>query len=132
MRNLYANICVSVVSILFNRFMKRNILFLSLLSIFALAACKKVSSEEPTPTLEVEESNSVLIAKHTWTGCGPCGGWGFDNFSNLITNNPEHVLYRLPEETLEAMEIKLFMISCKTRLEFLEQLQLSTTTWMLH
>lgn len=71
--------------------MKRNILLLSLMSIFALAACKKVSTEEPTPTLEVEERNSVLIAKHTWTGCGPCGGWGYNNFSNLIANNPEHV-----------------------------------------
>jgi hypothetical protein len=72
--------------------MKKNILFLSLLSIFAFAACKKVSTEEPTPTLEVEERNSVLIAKHTWTGCGPCGGWGWDQFQNLMDNNPEHVL----------------------------------------
>ena len=72
--------------------MKRNILFLSLMSLFALAACKKVSTEEPTPTLDVEERNSVLIAKHTWTGCGPCGGWGYNNFENLITNNPDHVL----------------------------------------
>ncbi|MCR9174120.1 MAG: hypothetical protein NXI10_16595 [bacterium] len=72
--------------------MKRNLLFLSLLSILALSACKKVSTEEPTPTLEVEEKNSVLIAKHTWTGCGPCGGWGFDNFETLMTNNPDDVL----------------------------------------
>ncbi|MDG1331492.1 MAG: hypothetical protein P8P74_04135 [Crocinitomicaceae bacterium] len=72
--------------------MKRNILVLSLLSIFALAACKKVSTEEPTPTLDVEEKNSVLIAKHTWTGCGPCGGWGFTTFENLTASNPEHVL----------------------------------------
>lgn len=61
------------------------------MSIFALAACKKVSSEEPTATLDVEEKNSVLIAKHTWTGCGPCGGWGFETFENLMVNNPDDV-----------------------------------------
>ena len=72
--------------------MKRNLIFLSLLSIFALAACKKESTEEPTATLDVEEKNSVLIAKHTWTGCGPCGGWGFTTFASLITNNPDEVL----------------------------------------
>ncbi len=74
------------------RTMKRNLIFLSLMSIFALAACKKASTEEPTATLDVEEKNSVLIAKHTWTGCGPCGGWGFDTFETLTANNPEHVL----------------------------------------
>ena len=72
--------------------MKRNLIFLSLMSIFALAACKKVSTEEPTATLEVEEKNSVLIAKHTWTGCGPCGGWGFSTFETLTQNNPDEVL----------------------------------------
>jgi len=71
--------------------MKKNLLFLSLLSLFALGACKKESIEEPTPTLDVEAKNSVLIAKHTWTGCGPCGEWGFDNFENLMTNNPDEV-----------------------------------------
>jgi len=71
--------------------MKRNILLLSLMSVFALAACKKESVEEPTATLDVEEKNSVLVAKHTWTGCGPCGGWGFDNFNSLISSTPEHV-----------------------------------------
>jgi len=71
--------------------MKKNILFLSLLSIVALGACKKESVEEPTPTLDVEEKNSVLIAKHTWTGCAPCGGWGFEQFHSLMDNNPEHV-----------------------------------------
>ncbi len=62
------------------------------MSIFALAACKKESTEEPTATLDVEEKNSVLIAKHTWTGCGPCGGWGFTTFNSLIQNNPDDVL----------------------------------------
>lgn len=71
--------------------MKRNLLFLSLLSVVALTACKKVSTEEPTATLEVEEKNSVLIAKHTWTGCGPCGGWGFDNFTSLMQSHPDEV-----------------------------------------
>lgn len=71
--------------------MKRNLIFLSLLSLFVLAACKKESTEEPTPTLEVEAKNAVLIAKHTWTGCGPCGGWGFDNFETLVQNNPDDV-----------------------------------------
>jgi hypothetical protein len=71
--------------------MKRNLLFLSLLSVLALTACKKVSTEEPTDTLEVTEKNSVIIAKHTWTGCGPCGGWGFTNFQSLIDNNPDEV-----------------------------------------
>lgn len=71
--------------------MKRNLIFLSLLSVVALTACKKVSTEQPTDTLEVEERNSVLIAKHTWTGCGPCGGWGFDNFSVLMQSNPDEV-----------------------------------------
>ncbi len=71
--------------------MKRNLLFLLLLSVIALSACKKVSTEEPTPTLDVEEKNSVLIAKHTWTGCGPCGGWGFTNFQSLMDNNPNDV-----------------------------------------
>jgi hypothetical protein len=60
--------------------------------VLVLAACKKESVEEPTPTLEVEEKNSVLIAKHTWTGCGPCGGWGFTTFEGLMQNNPDHVL----------------------------------------
>lgn len=72
--------------------MKRNLIFLSLMSIFALAACKKASTEVPTATLEVEEKNSVLIAKHTWTGCAPCGGWGFTTFESLATNNPDEVL----------------------------------------
>lgn len=71
--------------------MKRKLLFLSLLSVVALTACKKVSTQEPTDTLEVEKKNSVLIAKHTWTGCAPCGGWGFTNFESLITNNPDEV-----------------------------------------
>ena len=71
--------------------MKKNILFVSILSIFVFSACKKVSTEQPTPTLDVEERNSVLIAKHTWTGCGPCGGWGWDQFQNLVDNNPDHV-----------------------------------------
>ena len=62
------------------------------MSIFALAACKKVSTEEATATLDVEEKNSVLIAKHTWTGCGPCGGWGFETFATLTENNPDEVL----------------------------------------
>lgn len=72
-------------------YMKRSLLFLSLFSVLALGACKKVSTEEPTPTLEVEKKNSVLIAKHTWTGCGPCGGWGFTNFQSLMDNNPDEV-----------------------------------------
>lgn len=71
--------------------MKRTTLLLSLLSIFALTACKKESVEEITPTLDVEEKNAVLVAKHTWTGCVPCGGWGFETFDNLISNTPEHV-----------------------------------------
>lgn len=71
--------------------MKRNLIFLSLLSVVALTACKKVSPEEPTPTLDVEEKNAVLIAKHTWTGCAPCGGWGFNNFASLLQNHPDEV-----------------------------------------
>jgi len=71
--------------------MKRTLLLLPLLGVFALASCKKVSTEEPTETLTVEKKNSVLIAKHTWTGCGPCGGWGFNNFDNLMTNEPNEV-----------------------------------------
>lgn len=71
--------------------MKRYFLYLPLILVFAIASCKKESTEEPTPTLPVEQKNSVLIAKHTWTGCGPCGGWGFNNFDNLMQNYPEHV-----------------------------------------
>ena len=56
-----------------------------------LGSCQKKSEEVATPTLEVAEHNSTLIAKHTWTGCGPCGGWGFDNFENAIENNPSEV-----------------------------------------
>jgi hypothetical protein len=72
--------------------MKRNLIFLSLMSIFALSACKKASTEAPTTTLDVEEKNAVLIAKHTWTGCGPCGDWGFNTFESLTQNNPDEVL----------------------------------------
>ena len=61
------------------------------LTALVLIGCKKESTEQPTPGLEVEAKNSVLIAKHTWTGCGPCGGWGYTNFDNLINNNPDEV-----------------------------------------
>lgn len=71
--------------------MKRNLIFLSLLSVVALTACKKESTEEPTDTLEVAEKNAVIVGKHTWTGCGPCGGWGFDNFASLMDNYPDEV-----------------------------------------
>lgn len=84
--------------------MKRKLLFLSLLSVVALAACKKVSTEEPTPTLDVEEKNSVLIAKHSWTGCSPCGGWGFESFSNLMANNPDEVLLAFTRGNLGGLE----------------------------
>lgn len=72
--------------------MKRKSILLTLIIAAALVgSCAKKSEEVATPTLEVEENNSILIAKHTWTGCGPCGGYGFTNFENLIASNPDEV-----------------------------------------
>jgi hypothetical protein len=51
-----------------------------------LASCKKEVVVEGTSSnfLEVSESNSSFLAKHTGTWCGPCGGWGFTNFQSQI------------------------------------------------
>ena len=71
--------------------MKRSALSIILMVALAFVSCKKESTELITPGLEVSEKNSVLIAKHTWTGCGPCGGWGYTNFESLMTNYPDEV-----------------------------------------
>ncbi|MFT6500472.1 MAG: hypothetical protein ACJASQ_000581 [Crocinitomicaceae bacterium] len=77
--------------------MKRKSIVLMMIAAVLVGSCAKKSEEVATPTLEVEENNSILIAKHTWTGCGPCGGWGFTNFENLITSNPDevHVAFKM-------------------------------------
>jgi hypothetical protein len=51
-----------------------------------LTSCKKevVVEETSSDFLEVSETNSSFLAKHTGTWCGPCGGWGFTNFQSQI------------------------------------------------
>lgn len=51
-----------------------------------LTSCKKEVVVDGTSSnfLEVSESNSSFLAKHTGTWCGPCGGWGFTNFQSQI------------------------------------------------
>ncbi len=51
-----------------------------------LTSCKKEVVVEGTSSdfLEVSETNSSFLAKHTGTWCGPCGGWGFTNFQTQI------------------------------------------------
>ena len=70
---------------------KSSIILMMALAAFVFEGCKKKSTETVTPTLEVEESSQVLVAKHTWTGCGQCGGWGFTNFESNIDSYPDEV-----------------------------------------
>lgn len=51
-----------------------------------LSSCNKEVVVDGTSSdfLEVEESNSSFLVKHTGTWCGPCGGWGFTNFQGQI------------------------------------------------
>lgn len=51
-----------------------------------LTSCKKEVVVEGTSSdfLEVEQTNSSFLVKHTGTWCGPCGGWGFTNFQSQI------------------------------------------------
>lgn len=59
---------------------------LFLVGTVGLTSCKKEVVVEATSSdyLEVSESNSSFLAKHTGTWCGPCGGWGFTNFQSQI------------------------------------------------
>lgn len=61
---------------------------------FLLVACKKEKSNlEESTTLEVEEKNMGVVAKRTWTGCGPCGGWGFKYFDDLYLQYNNHAAF---------------------------------------
>jgi|TARA_B110000908_G_C10206619_1_gene428073 hypothetical protein len=72
--------------------MKKKSIFLTMfIGALILGSCQKKSEEVATPTLEVAEHNSTLIAKHTWIGCGACGAWAFEQFANSIENNPNEV-----------------------------------------
>jgi len=45
---------------------------------------------------DVPNENKGLITKITATWCGPCGGWGWDNFNDLITEyKGDHILTAL-------------------------------------
>ncbi|GAB5538524.1 MAG: hypothetical protein Salg2KO_06270 [Salibacteraceae bacterium] len=45
---------------------------------------------------DVPEENHGLITKITATWCGPCGGWGWDGFADLIENhNEDHICMAL-------------------------------------
>ena len=59
---------------------------LFLVATAGLTSCKKEIVVDGTSSdfLEVEQTNSSLIMKHTGTWCGPCGGWGFTNFQGQI------------------------------------------------
>lgn len=60
----------------------------------SLISCKKETSEKPaTATLEVEQKNMGVIAKRTATWCGPCGGYGFVAFDNLLTNFQDEAVF---------------------------------------
>lgn len=58
-----------------------------ILASLILVSCKKETSDKPeTATLEVEQKNMGVVAKRTATWCGPCGGYGFTSFQNLLNN----------------------------------------------
>lgn len=59
---------------------------LFLMGSVALTSCQKevVVDETSSDFLEVKESNSSFLAKHTGTWCAPCGGWGFTTFQSQI------------------------------------------------
>ncbi|GAB5417355.1 MAG: hypothetical protein Crog4KO_29370 [Crocinitomicaceae bacterium] len=59
---------------------------LFLIGTVGLTSCKKEVIVEGTSSdfLEVEQTNSSFLVKHTGTWCGPCGGWGFTNFQSQI------------------------------------------------
>lgn len=59
---------------------------LFLIGTVGLTSCKKEVIVDGTSSdfLEVEQTNSSFLVKHTGTWCGPCGGWGFTNFQSQI------------------------------------------------
>ncbi len=60
---------------------------LLLVGALAFSSCKKSELDgESSDFLEVEETNSSFLVKHTGTWCGPCGGWGFTTFQSHIDN----------------------------------------------
>mmetsp|Transcript_9996 Transcript_9996/g.13594 ORF Transcript_9996/g.13594 Transcript_9996/m.13594 type:complete len:268 (+) Transcript_9996:35-838(+) len=59
---------------------------LFLIGTAGLTSCNKEVIVEGTSSefLEVEQTNSSFLVKHTGTWCAPCGGWGFTNFQSQI------------------------------------------------
>lgn len=63
-------------------------------SVILLVACKKEESQlQESDFLEVEEKNMGVVAKRTWTGCGPCGDWGWKYFDDLKLQYGNHAAF---------------------------------------
>ena len=73
--------------------MLKSIFAFFVLSLFLISCKKEKSNLEESNFLEVEEKNMGVVAKRTWTGCGPCGGWGFEYFDDLYLQYGNHAAF---------------------------------------
>ncbi len=68
--------------------MKRNLIYVIILTVFFAASCKKETVEPdppvpPVPTLQPKQEQWGLAINYTAKWCGPCGSWGAPLIHNL-------------------------------------------------